>query len=87
MKKIWLSLVTGALLLSTAPQAQAAEYPLHEYAEIFTGEVAMTKKLYQDFPGATIEVTRFERFLLHLLCILIVRLFLQRINLCYLKKR
>lgn len=62
MKKIWLSLVTGALLLSTAPQAQAAEYPLHEYAEIFTGEVAMTKKLYQDFPGATIEVTRFERF-------------------------
>lgn len=61
MKKLWLSLLTGAVLVGASP-VEAAKAPLHEYAEIFTGEAAITKKLYEGFPGATIEVTRMERF-------------------------
>ncbi|HJH11914.1 MAG TPA: S-layer homology domain-containing protein [Metalysinibacillus jejuensis] len=60
MKKLWLSLLAGTLFM-TAPSAQAAS-PLHEYAEVFTGEVAILKDTYRDFPGAKIEVPRFERF-------------------------
>ncbi|HEY9571300.1 MAG TPA: hypothetical protein VIR26_09895, partial [Metalysinibacillus sp.] len=61
MKKLWLSLLTGAVLVSASP-AEATNAPLYEYAEVFTGEAAITKKLYHNFPGATIEVTRMERF-------------------------